>query len=44
MSKIMNYLKKNQNDIAVTMMMSANSLLPGANVNWKLIEECRKQK
>ncbi len=43
MSKIMNYLKKNQNDILLA-MMGANSLLPGANANQQILEQLRSQR
>lgn len=36
MSKLTNYLKKNQNDILLA-MMGTNSLLPGENANWRLM-------
>ncbi len=43
MSKIMNYLKENQNDIALV-MMSANAMLTGTTSDWKLMAEMREQK
>ncbi len=43
MSKIMDYLKENQNDIALV-MMSATAMLTGSAPDWKLMSEMREQK
>lgn len=43
MSKIMNYLKENQNDIALA-MMSANASMGGAVSDWEQIAQLKERK
>lgn len=43
MSKFMNYLKENQNKIALS-MMSASVVLNGSALDWRLMAQLAEQK
>lgn len=43
MSKIMNYLKDSQNNIALS-MMSASVMLNGSALDWRLMAQLAEQK